>query len=198
MRQIILLFALLLFHANITQAQDSVATQPASNAATENLTRLLQERAQMIKEYEYYNAQNSNFWGKKSKKDLLNIIDVLKKVINKDSEIIREINQVNLRRQVQIEAARVQAENQRKQIESRSVDDKRVVSDNLYDFKTQIQNLENQQKVKQRQLNALQESLNGSKETIQKLQKIIAVSVIAILGLTVFAFTRGGKKKGKR
>ncbi|GEO06805.1 hypothetical protein AAE02nite_44690 [Adhaeribacter aerolatus] len=152
----------------------------------------------MIKDYEYYNAQNSNFWGKKSKKDLLNIIDVLKKVINKDSDIIREINLVNLKRQAEIKAAQAQAENQKKQIEFRAMDDKRVVSDNLYDLKAQIQSLENKQKVKQRQLNALEESLTGSKETIQKLQALLATSVVAILGLAIFAFSRRSKKKAKR
>ncbi|MGV3585793.1 MAG: hypothetical protein ACO1OF_02225 [Adhaeribacter sp.] len=198
MRKILFLFALLLFNVNLTQAQDSVATRSAPNTATENLNRLLQERAQMIKDYEYYNAQNSNFWGKKSKKDLLNIIDVLKKVINKDSEIIREINLVNLRKQAEIKAARAQAENQKKQIEFRSIDDKRVVSDNLYALKTQIQNMENKEKVKQRQLNALEERLNKAKETIQKLEQLIAVSVVAILGLAIFAFTRTGKNKRKK
>ncbi|KAA5547902.1 hypothetical protein [Adhaeribacter rhizoryzae] len=198
MRQILLLFALFLFNVNLTLAQDSAATQTAPNTATENLNRLLHERAQMIKDYEYYNAQNSNFWGKKSKKDLLNIIDVLKKVINKDSEIIREINLVNLRKQAEIKAARAQAENQKKQIEFRSIDDKRVVSDNLYALKTQIQNMENKEKVKQRQINALEESLTISKETIQKLEQLIAVSVVAILGLAIFAFTRTNKSKRKK
>ncbi|WP_146903623.1 hypothetical protein [Adhaeribacter aerolatus] len=199
MFRILICFALIFCCFGLVLAQDSTTTgTPPPAAPITNLNRLLQERAQMIKDYEYYNAQNSNFWGKKSKKDLLNIIDVLKKVINKDSDIIREINLVNLKRQAEIKAAQAQAENQKKQIEFRAMDDKRVVSDNLYDLKAQIQSLENKQKVKQRQLNALEESLTGSKETIQKLQALLATSVVAILGLAIFAFSRRSKKKAKR
>ena len=151
----------------------------------------------MIKEYEFYNAQNSNFWGKKSKKDLMKIIDVLKGVINKDSEIIKEINIVSQKRQTQMVVAKTQAENQKKQIENQVIDDKRVVVDNLYAFKTQIQNMENQQKVKQREMNVLAERLNDAKDKIQELQQLLGVSVVAILILAVFAFVKSSKKSRK-
>ena len=172
--------------------------QPATASITENLNRLLRERAQMIKEYEFYNSQNSNFWGKKSKKDLMKIIDALKGVINKDSEIIKEINMVSLKRQTQMVVAKTQAENQKKQIENQVIDDKRVVVDNLYAYKTQIQNMENQQKVKQRQMNVLEERLNDSKEKVQELQQLLGFSVVAILGLAIFAMVRGNNKSRKK
>ena len=184
-------FLLLLTNLQNIKAQDTTIIQPAPAALTDNLNRLLRERSQMIKEYEFYNAQNSNFWGKKSKKDLLHIIDALKGVINKDSEIIREINSVSLKKQTQVVVAKTQLENQKKRIESQVMDDKRVVTDNLYALKTQIQNMENQQKVKQRQMNALEDRINDSKETVQELQQLLGVSVVVILGLAVFAITRG-------
>ena len=66
-------------------------------AQDDKLTTLLGEREQLILKYQFYNNQNSNFWGKKSKKDLVQIIQTLKNIINKDSEIIREINTMNLK-----------------------------------------------------------------------------------------------------
>ena len=44
---------------------------------------LIKQREGLIVEYNYLNAQNSNFWGKKSKKDLMKIIDNLKAIIKK-------------------------------------------------------------------------------------------------------------------
>lgn len=195
MPKLSLLLLLLVFSFAPAWAQDSVNTAPATVSPTENLNRLLRERAQMIKEYEFYNAQNSNFWGKKSKKDLLNIIDALKGVINKDSEIIREINTVSMKKQAQITVAKTQVENQKKQIEDQVVGDKQVITDNLYALKTQIGNMENQQKVKQRQMNVLEARLNDSKDKIQELQQLLGLSVLAILGLVVYIFARNGKKK---
>lgn len=195
MLKLLFVAALTISAFTIVKAQDTTDQQTATTDINLQLNQLLRERAQMIKEYEYYNAQNSNFWGKKSKKDLLNIIEVLKKVINKDSEIIKEINLVNLKKQAEIKAARAQAESQKKQIEFRAIDDKRVVSDNLYALKTHIQSLENKQKVKARELQALTESLNNAKETIQQLEQLIAVAVVTVLGLTIFAFTRRSHPK---
>lgn len=195
MPKLSLLLLLLVFSFAPAWAQDSVNTAPTTVSPTENLNRLLRERAQMIKEYEFYNAQNSNFWGKKSKKDLLNIIDALKGVINKDSEIIREINTVSMKKQAQITVAKTQVENQKKQIEDQVVGDKQVITDNLYALKTQIGNMENQQKVKQRQMNVLEARLNDSKDKIQELQQLLGLSVLAILGLVVYIFARNGKKK---
>ncbi|MDB5263899.1 MAG: hypothetical protein JWQ14_3182 [Adhaeribacter sp.] len=195
MPKLSLLLLLLVFSFAPAWAQDSVNTAPATVSPTENLNRLLRERAQMIKEYEFYNAQNSNFWGKKSKKDLLHIIDALKGVINKDSEIIREINTVSMKKQAQITVAKTQVENQKKQIEDQVVGDKQVITDNLYALKTQIGNMENQQKVKQRQMNVLEARLNDSKDKIQELQQLLGLSVLAILGLVVYIFARNGKKK---
>ncbi|MDX5436319.1 MAG: hypothetical protein LPK03_03955, partial [Pontibacter sp.] len=54
----------------------------------DKLTRLMSEREQLVLEYQYYKQQNSSFWGTQSKKDLLNIIETLKKIINLDSELV--------------------------------------------------------------------------------------------------------------
>jgi CRISPR/Cas system-associated endoribonuclease Cas2 len=72
------LLCLLLFSIPPTFAQD-------------NMAKLLQERDKLYEAYEHYENQNSSLFGKKSKKDLLNIINTLKEIIQKDSEIIREV-----------------------------------------------------------------------------------------------------------
>ena len=183
MRLLFLLCFLVFAHLNIVIAQDTIST-PAP--PPDNLNRLLREREQIIKEYEYYKSQNSNFWGKKSKKDLLNIVDVLKAIINKDSEIIREINQVNLKKRVEIAAAKIQIENEKKRLESQVMDDKRVVTDNIYDLKAQIQSLQNLQKVKQKQLNEAQETLNENKANQQELQQLLAIAAVVLIALVIY------------
>ena len=93
---------------------------------TTRLSQLLAEREKIHQEYTFLNAQNSNFWGKKSKKDLLKIIDTLKEIIRKDSEIIREVNNESLKRQAQITV-------EKERIQNQVINDKRVVNDNFYD-----------------------------------------------------------------
>jgi len=163
-------------------------------AQTENLNRLMRERQEIIKEYEFYNAQNSNFWGKKSKKDLLHIIDALKAIINKDSEIINEVNTLNmanLKKQAEIVV-------EKKKIENQVVDDKRVVNDNFYELKNQIKAFENQQKVKQRQYNDLQERLQEAQEKNLELQKILAIGAVVLLGLLVYLFATKSKSQSRK
>lgn len=155
----------------------------------ENLKRLMREREQIIKEYEYYNAQNSNFWGKKSKKDLLHIIEALKAIINKDSEIINEVNLLNLnniKKQAEIVV-------EKKKIENAVVDDKRVVNDNFYELKNQIRTLESQQKSKQRQVNEMQERVMEAQEKNLELQKMLALGVVVLLVLVIYVFYLRGK-----
>ncbi|TXK45781.1 hypothetical protein FVR03_11855, partial [Pontibacter qinzhouensis] len=63
----------------------------------ERLAALMEEREQLVMEYQFYNQQNSNFWGKKSKADLMNIIETLKKIINKDSELISAVKAASIK-----------------------------------------------------------------------------------------------------
>jgi hypothetical protein len=69
--------------------------------ANDNLDQLLKERKILYKDFEYYQSQKSSFWGTQSKKDLRKAIDVLKKIILKDSEIIKQINISHTKRNVQ-------------------------------------------------------------------------------------------------
>jgi hypothetical protein len=161
---------------------------------TENLNRLMRERQELIKEYEFYNSQNSNFWGKKSKKDLMHIIEALKGTINKDSEIINEIHSLNLnqqKKQAEITVEKLKIENQ-------VVGDKRVVNDNFYELKNQIQGLENRLKLKQREINGMQERIQEAQEKNLDLQKILALGAVLLLGMVVYTFTLRKKRSPQK
>jgi hypothetical protein len=70
--------------------------------ADDRLDQLLEERNVLYKDFEYYKSQKSSFWGTQSKKDLKKAIDVLKKIIIKDNEIIKQINVKHIKKNVQI------------------------------------------------------------------------------------------------
>jgi hypothetical protein len=70
--------------------------------ADDRLDQLLKERSVLYKDFEYYKNQKSSFWGTQSKKDLKKAVDVLKKIVIKDTEIIREINVKHIKKNVQI------------------------------------------------------------------------------------------------
>lgn len=154
----------------------------AAQGQEDNLQRLLREREALNQQYQYYNAQNSNFWGKKSKKDLLKIIDTLKEIINKDSEIIREINISSLKKQAQVTV-------ERNKIQNQVIDDKLIVTDNFYELKTQLNNLQNVQKVKQREINNLQERLVAAQKYKNSSDKLLALAALVLAVLILYIFT---------
>ena len=73
-----------------------------SSQANDKLDQLLKERKTLYKNFEFYQKQKSSFWGTQSKKDLRKAVDVLKKIIVKDSEIINQINIKHSQRNVQV------------------------------------------------------------------------------------------------
>jgi len=155
------------------------------------LNQLLKEREKIHQEYVFLNAQNSNFWGKKSKKDLLSIIESLKAIIRKDSEIIREVNTESLKRQARIIV-------EKEKIQNQFIDDKRVVNDNFYDLKSQLNSLQNLQKVKQKELRLASDKIATLENRKKNYDLMLVLSVLIILGLLFYIFTlqrRLSKKK---
>ena len=73
-------------------------------AQDDEYQRLTKERDELIVEYNYLNAQNSNFWGKKSKKDLLKIVDNLKAIIKKDTELLNNVQASYVKRNADLTA----------------------------------------------------------------------------------------------
>jgi len=158
---------------------------------TTRLNLLLRERAKIHQEYVFLNAQNSNFWGKKSKKDLLKIIDTLKGIIRKDSEIIREVNIESLKRQALITV-------EKERIQNQVIDDKQIVNDNFYDLKSQLNSLQNLQKVKQKELNSATEKINVLQNSRNKYDLMLALCVLTILGLLYYIFKLQGRLSKKK
>lgn len=74
-----------------------VFAQDHTDKSFEKLERLMDERDNLLAQYERYEGTNSSFWGTKSKKDLRNIISTLKGIIRKDTEIVQAVRatQVN-------------------------------------------------------------------------------------------------------
>lgn len=149
---------------------------------TTRLGSLLQQRSKLNQEYVYLNAQNSNFWGKKSKKDLLKIIDSLKEIIRKDSEIIREIDLESLKKQALVTA-------EKEKLQEQVIGDKRVVNDTFYELKAQLNSLQNLQKVKQKELRLAQEQAAALEAKKTNYDQMLVLCILIILGLLFYIFT---------
>ncbi|MBD1396230.1 hypothetical protein H9Q13_03550 [Pontibacter sp. JH31] len=158
-----------------TQAQEQSQTPPQDD----KLTRLMSDREQLILEYQYYSQQNSNFWGKQSKKDLLNIIDTLKEIIRKDSELIAAVKEASVRK-----IAQSTVENQRagKQIQQ----DERLINSQIADLQGQISTLQSQAKKRERVILDLQEQLKGTDEVRYGKDRVIAV--MSVLAFVLFLY----------
>src|SRR6188472_4456113 len=96
------------------------------SAQDDEYQRLTKERLELITEYNYLNEQNSNFWGKKSKKDLMKIIDNLKAIIKKDTEIINNVQASYVKRNADLTVKTEKMQTERKA-------DTRNISDNIFE-----------------------------------------------------------------
>ncbi|AKQ45437.1 hypothetical protein TH63_06955 [Rufibacter radiotolerans] len=126
--------------------------------------RLITEREQLVLKYDYLKTQGSNFWGKASKEDMRAVIEALKEVLQKDEKIIHAVEQANLetRRSVAQRAAQFEAET--KKLNNQVQGDKRVVTDNIYDLKTSLNNARNLAKRKDRAIKDLEEQVQTAKD----------------------------------
>jgi hypothetical protein len=112
-----------------------------------DLPTLLTERDKLYKDYVYYRDQKSSFWGTQSKKDLNRVIDVLKGIIAKDTEIVETVRVQGLRK------------------ESSLIGQSREITDRIYALNAEVEKLNTQlgqqrRKVKEAQEN-LEEAENG-------------------------------------
>lgn len=144
------------------QAQEQATPQE------DKLSRLMGEREQLILQYQYYNQQNSNFWGKQSKKDLLNVIDTLKEIIRKDSELIGAVKEASVRK---IAESTVQSQRAGKMIQQ----DERLINNQIADLKGQISTLESQAKKRERAVLDLKEQLKATDDLRYGKDRVIAI-----------------------
>ena len=146
----------------------------------EKLTTLMNEREQLVLEYQFYNQQNSNFWGKKSKSDLISIIETLKKIINTDSELIAAIKEASIKK-----VAESTVENQREG--KMTVQDQRIISARMADLQSQIKMLQTNMKKRERTIKDLEAQLAESSELRYGKDKVITVLGAAAFILLLYS-----------
>ncbi|WP_240773407.1 hypothetical protein [Pontibacter sp. SGAir0037] len=167
MKKLLALALLLLFFANARAQEDK-------------LTRLMNEREQLVLEYQYYNQQNSNFWGKKSKKDLLNIIETLKGIIKKDSELIAAVREQSIKK-----IAETTVETQR--VDQIKVQDQRQIDSHIGELKSQISTLQAQIKKHEKAMKGKDDQLAASQDLRYGKDKIIAILAGGLLLFVLYA-----------
>lgn len=140
--------------------------------AQDNMARLLKEREGLYRAYDRYNQQNSSLFGKKSKKDLLNIITTLKEIINKDSEIIRE---------VRLQSSQVRIQSTQK--ESSYVNHNREVIERISSLNDEKEKLAAQVKLKTSELHTQQEYFDQQARTLSLFKIITGILAVTVLGL---------------
>lgn len=160
----------------------------------DKLSRLMSEREQLIMEYQFYNQQNSNFWGKKSKSDLLSIIETLKKIINKDSELIGAIKEASIKK---IAESTVETQREGKMVR----EDQRIIDTRISGLQSQIKTAQSQLKKRERTIKELEEQVNASADLRygkDKVISILAVVCFILLMYAVFLQVRLGKLKSPK
>ena len=159
------------------------AQQPQQSEPEDKLTRLMNEREQLVLQYQYYNQQNSNFWGKKSKKDLIAIIETLKQIINTDSELIRAVKESSIRK---IAEHSVKEEREDRQA-LQAMQDQRQINDRISNLQNRADALENQIKIRERKIKELEAQLVSARDTRYGKDKVITILAVAAIIFLMYA-----------
>jgi CRISPR/Cas system-associated endoribonuclease Cas2 len=160
----------------------------------DKLTRLMSDREQLVMEYQFYNQQNSNFWGKKSKSDLLSIIETLKKIINKDSELIAAVKEASIKK---IAESTVESQREGKIVR----EDQRIIDTRISGLQSQVKTAQSQIKKHERTIKELEEQVNASADLRygkDKVISILAVVCFILLMYAVYLQVRLGKVKSTK
>ena len=182
------LFVVVFFCLSIVSAQGQ---QQSNQAQDDKLTRLMEEREQLVMEYQFYNQQNSNFWGRKSKNDLLNIIGTLKKIINKDTELIAAVKEASLKK---IAKSTVELQREGKIVR----EDQRIIDARFSNLQSQVKTLQSDVKKRERTIKELEEQIKASADVRYGKDKVItflAVLCAILLIYSIFLQVRLGKAK---
>ncbi|GHA58836.1 hypothetical protein [Pontibacter akesuensis] len=146
----------------------------------DKLSRLMSDREQLILEYQYYNQQNSSFWGTQSKKDLISVIETLKKIINKDSELIGAVKEASIRK---IAQSTVQSQREGKL----TLEDQRNFERQISSLKSEVKIMEVAMKKREKTLADLQNQLESGEELRYGKDKVITVLAVAAFILLLYA-----------
>ena len=182
-KKLLTFFILYSIGSGVLQAQEpNTQAQQAQQAKEDKLARLMSDREQLVLEYQYLSQKNSNFWGKKSKKDLLNIIDTLKEIIRKDSELIAAVKEASIKK---IAATTVESQRTGKQ----TVVDQRQINDRIEGLQNQITGLQNQLKKREAVVKDLEVQVKEADEKRYGKDKVITGLAILSVILLIYAIT---------
>lgn len=166
-----------------TLALPTLAQTPASPPADDRVPGLIREREALIKEYEAANAQRNAFLANKpSKKDLQEVVDALKGIIRKDTEIVKALKEGELRRTASIVTEKQQAVQQATVAQT----DQSTTKERFYDLENQIANLELRDKQREKKLREAEDAARDA-QSGRTTPQLIAVGLAALsLGLLVY------------
>jgi hypothetical protein len=161
----------------------ALAQTPTPAATDDRLPRLIKEREQLISQYEEASAQRNAFLANKpSKKDLQDVIDALKGIIRKDSEIVQALKEAEIRRTAGIVAQKRQVEQQVTVAQT----DQTSTRQRFYDLENQIQNLQLRDKQRQQKLVAAEAAAKEA-EAARTTRDLLVVGLAALsLGLMLY------------
>ena len=168
-------FSLFLLSTGLTLGS-ALAQTPATTAPDDPLPRLIQERQQMVQQYEDAASQRNAFLANKpSKKDLQEVVDALKGIIRKDTEIVRAVQAGTLRK-----TAAVVAENQQvKQLATVAQTDQSSTRERFHDLENQIANLQERDKQRDKKLQDLQATADEA--TAARTSRELLAAALAVL-----------------
>ncbi|MBD2716630.1 hypothetical protein KBK19_16420 [Microvirga sp. STR05] len=163
---------------------------PAAAPAPDPLPRLIQERQQMVQQYEAAAAQRNAFLANKpSKKDLQEVVDALKGIIRKDTEIVRAVQAGTLRK-----TAAVVAENQQvKQLATVAQTDQSSTRERFHDLENQIANLKERDRQREKKLQDLQATADEATEARTSRELLVAGLAVVCAGLLFYVLKLRGR-----
>ena len=172
-------FLLLTFFA-AAQTPDSVPV-----AEPNPVTRLIQERELLVRQYEEANARrNSLFGNQPSKRDLQEVVDALKGIIRKDTEIVQAVKNDALRRTAGIVAEKQQAQQQITVAQT----DQTSTRQRFYDLENQIQNLQIRDKQREKKFLDAQAAAQEAEEARTSREMIAVALALLSAGLLLYIF----------
>lgn len=159
------------------------ALAQTSRPADPAIPRLITERQQLVSQYEAANGQRNAFLANKpSKKDLQEVVESLKGIIRKDTELIQAVQAATLR-----QTAAVVAENQQvKQLATVAQTDQSSTQQRFHDLENQLANLqerERQHAAKMRDQQAITDAATSARTS----RELLAVG-LALLSAALLAY----------
>lgn len=173
------LFLLITFFAAAQTPDSAPVIEPSP------VTRLIQERELLVRQYEAANARrNSLFGNQPSKNDLQEVVESLKGIIRKDTEIVQAVKNDALRRTASIVAEKQQAQQQITVAQT----DQSSTQQRFYDLENQIQNLEMRDKQREKKLLDAQANAKEAEDARTSREMLAVALALLCAGLLFYIF----------